>query len=301
MSYNPDKRYVKITSLSFFERPREEIFQTVERELQRGIDMLVLPETWTGEELSETLDTGVTTYLKQMARKYNAYIVNPIYHEDDGGKRYNSAVLISRAGEVMGRYDKYYPFWNEFSLSPKTEVGDSVPTFETDFGRIGLAICFDANFPGVWQKLSEAGAEIVVWPSAYSAGLSLQAHAINHNYYIVTATMCYDSAVYDITGREIFYQKKERGVPQAAHITIDMNREIFHFNFNLEKRDKLLLEHPDEVELEQVMNREEWFVLRGRKDSVSVKELAQEYGLESLSHYKYRSRVEIDRMRKPQN
>lgn len=291
------KRYVKITSLSFFNRPKEEIFELAEKELQKGIDMLVLPETWAGEYPLEKLNGDIVFLMQKLALKYQSYIVNPLYIEDEEGRRVNSAVLIDRKGDIAGVYNKYYPFWMEFGLNPKTEIGTEISVFETDFGKVGIAICFDANFPEVWKVLCEKGAEIVIWPSAYSAGLSLQAHAINYNYYIVTSTMCYDCAVYDITGKEVFYQKKERGEPQVAHVLLDMNREIFHFNFNLEKRDRLLAEHHEEVELEQIMEREEWFVLKGRKDNISVKKLAEEYGLEPLSQYKRRSRIEIDRMR----
>ena len=86
--------------------------------------------------------------------------------------------------------------------------------------RAGVFICFDVNFPEVWQKLADAGAELVVWPSAYSAGTSLQAHAINHHLYIVTSTWLADCIVYDITGQEIHYQKGDGF--NVSRITLDL-------------------------------------------------------------------------------
>ena len=62
-------------------------------------------------------------------------------------------------------------------LTPPVQVGREVPVYQADFGRVGMAICFDVNFPAVWQRLADAGAELVLWPSAYSAGSSLQEEA----------------------------------------------------------------------------------------------------------------------------
>ena len=84
-------------------------------------------------------------------------------------------------------------------MHPPVSPGDASTVYEADFGRVGLATCYDANFPEVWSRLSEQGAELVLWPSAYSAGRSLQAHAINHHYYIVTSSCDPDCIVYDIT------------------------------------------------------------------------------------------------------
>ena len=119
-----------------------------------------------------------------------------------------------------------------------------------DFGRLGMATCFDANFPEVWGRLAEMGAEVVMWPSAYSAGTSLQAHAINHHYYIVTSSATPDCIAYDITGERLLYES-HKGI-NVSRVTFDLDRGIYHENFNLDKRDKLLREHGDDVALEQV-------------------------------------------------
>ena len=179
---------MRITSIGFRERPLEKMVDVIDREAARGIDLVVLPETWTGHDAPETLEGKTITTVAVLARKHNAYIVCPLDRKE-GNRRYNSAVLIDRKGRVAGVYDKVFPYWSEFDLVPPVDIGGKVPVFEADFGRLGIAICFDVNFPEVWQALADHGAELVVWPSAYSAGSSLQAHAINHHYYIVTSTL----------------------------------------------------------------------------------------------------------------
>src|SRR5262249_1576849 len=160
----------------------------------------------------------------------------------------------------LGLYDKVYPYWSEFDLAEPVSVGGCAPVFETDFGKVGAAICFDVNFPEVWQELSANGAELVVWPSAYSAGTSLQAPPPINHFYIVTSTQTSDCIVYDITGEELLYQKTP-GL-NISRITLDLDRGIYHQNFNMGKRDKLLSEHIDEIVQEKWLDREQWFVLK---------------------------------------
>ena len=52
---------------------------------------------------------------------------------------------------------------------------------DCDFGKLAILICFDANFPSVWDEAARQGAELVIWPSAYGAGTQLAAHALNHH------------------------------------------------------------------------------------------------------------------------
>jgi len=80
-------------------------------------------------------------------------------------------------------------------------------------------------------------------------------------------------------------------------IDIDLDRCVFHQNFNIEKRDKLLREHAEKIEMDAWLEKEQWFTLRAKKPGVSARALAKEYGLEELTAYKTRSQISIDQMR----
>jgi len=287
-------RPVRVVSIAFKPRALQEIAPLVDSEGAKGADLIVLPETMLGQKKPETLEGPAVTTMSGLARKHRTYIVCPIDRQD-GSRRVNSAVLIDRAGKVVCVYDKVYPYWSEFDLKPPVEPRSKVPVYQADFGRIGLAICFDVNFPDVWKRLADQGAEVIAWPSAYSAGSSLRAHAINHHFYIVTCTYAPDCSVFDITGEEIHYQK-DRDV-SISRVTLDLDRGIYHTNFNTKKRDQLLKEHADDVCQERFMERESWFILRAMRPGVSARELARRYGLEELRDYLDRSRRDIDRMR----
>lgn len=289
-------RPVRIVSLSFSNEPLAVVRDLVDAEAAKGVDLVILPETWRGQKdgTMEALDGETTQAMAALARKHHTYIVSPI-DRLDRGRRLNSAVLLDREGQVAYIYDKVYPYWSEFDHKKTVEPAGKAGVYQADFGKVGFAICFDVNFPEVWKSLADQGAEIVVWPSAYSAGTTLQAHALNHHYYIVTSTGTRDAVVYDINGQEIFYQKSKD--INVARVTLDLDRGIYHQNFNIAKRDKLLREHADEVVQEQWMDREQWFVLRARCPRVSARALAKQYGMEELRDYIDRSRRQIDDMR----
>jgi len=298
---NPIGRPVRVTSIGFaIGKTLDQVARAVDAEGARGTDLIALPETWLGQQkhTPETLEGATITTMSALAARHQTYIVCPL-DRTDGERRLNSAVLLDRAGRVAGVYDKVYPYWSEYDLVPPVSVGSEAAVVQTDFGRLGMAICFDVNYPALWQRMADRGAELVIWPSAYSAGTALQAHALNHHFYVVTATQKADCIAYDLTGREVLYEKSDD--LNVSRVTLDLDRGLYHEDFNLPRRDRLLRERGDDVGLEQTLPREAWFVLKARRPGVSARALAREYGLEELREYIARSRREIDAMRACQN
>jgi hypothetical protein len=286
-------RPVRVVSIAFSGKSLDEVVKTVDQEGSKGADIILLPEVWHGAK-PEPIDGPAVTSMAALARKHKVYIVSPI-DRWDGKRRYNSAVLLDRAGRVACVYDKIYPTTLELREKPPRQPGTDVAVYQADFGRVGLAICFDVSFPEVWRRLADQGAELVLWASAYSAGASLQAHALNHNFYIVTSTLQRDCTAVDVTGEVLLYENKP-GI-NVSRITLDLDRGIYSTDFNMEKRDKLLREHSGDIALDKWMPREAWFVLKAKRPGVSARKLAAEYGLEELRPYLARSRREADRLR----
>jgi predicted amidohydrolase len=286
-------RPVRVVSVAFSGKSLDEVVATVDREAAKGADIILLPEVWHGSK-PEPIDGPAVTSMAALARKHGVYIVSPI-DRWDGKRRYNSAVLLDRKGKVACVYDKVFPTTLELREKPPRQPGPDPAVYQADFGRVGLAICFDVSYPEVWRRLDDLGAELVLWASAYSAGRSLEAHALNHNFYIVTSTLQGDCTVVDITGEVLLYEKKP-GI-NVSRITLDLDRGIYSTDFNMDKRDKLLREHPDDVLLDRWMPREAWFVLKAKRPGISARALGAQYGLEELRPYLARSRGEADRLR----
>jgi hypothetical protein len=114
---------------------------------------------------------------------------------------------------------------------------------------------------------------------------------MNH-YYIVSATQAGHCLVYDITGREMLSERSSDF--NVSRIVLDLDRGLYHEDFNLEKLEALLADNKGAVEVEVRLRAEKWFVLRALRPGVSARQLAREYGMEELRDYIARVRRELD-------
>ncbi len=298
-------RPVRVVSIGLKNRTKslQEIAQVVDAEGDRGADVIALPEAWRGQKnegTEEILNGPTVTAMAALAKKHHTYIVCPIDRKD-GALRRNTAVLLDRTGQIVTIYDKVFPWTPEFMLTPPVTPGEEVGFHQADFGKLGIAICFDIDFPEVWRRLADQGAELVIWPSAYSGGAALKAHAIQHHYYIVTATQAPDCTVYDITGEELLHEKNP--TLNVSRITLDLDRGVYDRDAidgrekSTARREKFFKEHGDDVVEEKYMEREDWFVLRAKRPGVSSRDLAREYGLVEKAELVRRARKITDKRR----
>lgn len=97
-------------------------------------------------------------------------IVSPILERDEehGDVLWNTAVVISSTGTVLGKHRKnHLPTSNMLNEHTYYNVGNlGHPVFETEFGRIGINICYGRHHPLNWMMFGINGAEIVFNPSA---------------------------------------------------------------------------------------------------------------------------------------
>ena len=135
-------------------------------------DLVCLPETFVASGLPaekaraivEPIDGPTFKALAERARSHRINVVAGM-HVLENGVISNVAVLYDRDGELTGSYSKRHP--TEGEIDSGITPGAPAKVFQTDIGRIGLAICFDLNWPDLWAEMKTQGAEIVCWISAY--------------------------------------------------------------------------------------------------------------------------------------
>jgi N-carbamoylputrescine amidase len=163
----------------------EENWRVFERTLAAhasdGVQLVVTPECfldgyvtpakdWTPERFAAIAqDAATSVYIKRLrdlAARYKIYIVFGLT-ENRGGKFYNTALLVDRAGNIAGRYSKTHLQNHDLRYAP----GDDLPVFDTPWGKVGILICADRRWPETARVLRLKGARVVLIPSYGMWGL----------------------------------------------------------------------------------------------------------------------------------
>ena len=165
---------------------------------------------------AEDIPGPSTRRIGEAARRHGMYIVAGLI-ERDRGAIYNTAVLIDRHGDVAGKYRKVYLHREEVEggLTP----GAAYPVFDTDFGRIALMICWDAEYVDPARAMALQGAEIIFAPAAGGYLTLLKARALENHLYIVSSGYDVESAIIDPTG-EVLFATRESGVGKTLPIDL---------------------------------------------------------------------------------
>lgn len=119
-------------------------------------------------DLAESANGPSLTYMKHIAKQQHCSIVfgMPLKDETVNGLVYNTAVLIHPNGTV-DLYKKWFlPNSGPFEEKIFFDQGEHLPVFQTEYGKIGLLICYDLNFPELSKALTLQGADLLICISA---------------------------------------------------------------------------------------------------------------------------------------
>lgn len=144
---------------------------------EHGADLVVLPEFFntpyfpqyrdlTHLSLAEPEDGPSLTTIRDIAARLGVNIVAPIFERDGPGRTFDTAFLVDRRGELVGRYRKVHPAATESLEKLYFRAGLEFPVWEIEGWKVGIAICYDAMFPESARALAVAGAELLVFPFA---------------------------------------------------------------------------------------------------------------------------------------
>ena len=93
---------------------------------------------------------------------------------DADGRFANRSFMINPQGQIVARYDKIHMFdvqvseTETFRESKNYRPGENAVIADTDFGKVGMTICYDIRFPHLYAALAQAGAQILTVPAAFS-------------------------------------------------------------------------------------------------------------------------------------
>ena len=153
--------------------------QMVSEAGQKGARLIVLPEmSTTGVNIKGTPDVGsfpaetipgpVTGEFAALAKKYKAYIVMGLAEFDRGtNKYYNSQIVIAPSGEIIGKYRKVHLYGPDNNWASSGDLG--YRSVQTELGKLGLGICYDINFPDLFDFFADNDVAIFVMSTNWIA------------------------------------------------------------------------------------------------------------------------------------
>lgn len=233
----PPARKVTVASLNYIpvnahsgEESVRQFLRVADQAVGPKTDVILLPEAvtqfGTGKsyfEAAQPIPGPATLELGKLAKAKNSYVVAGVI-EREGATVYNSAVLIDRLGALVGKYRKVH--------LPRGEVeggmtpGNDYPVFQTDFGTVGLMICYDVFFADPARALTLKGSELLLMPIEGGVEPLGRARAIENRVFLAAAgSTNYPTYILDPDG-EVLAQARDRG--QAAIATIDLNERYIH-------------------------------------------------------------------------
>lgn len=153
---------------------------------ERGTRMMILPENafcFGKQGFASQYFDALKAWSAQAARHYGVYLLAgtlPCPYRPDGtpvadGKLRQSSLLFDPAGDCIARYDKIHLFkatvndsTGNYDEGRTFEAGNELILADTEFGKVGMMVCFDIRFPTLAVKLRELGADILTAPSAFT-------------------------------------------------------------------------------------------------------------------------------------
>lgn len=114
-------------------------------------------------ELAETLEGPSIRGFRGICKENEIYSAFSFIEKNEKEEVYISCALIDDQGDIVGVYRKTHQFDQETTYFEK---GNEIPVFTTKFGKIGIMICFDLEFPEVARTLKKKGAELILVPLA---------------------------------------------------------------------------------------------------------------------------------------
>jgi predicted amidohydrolase len=164
---------------------------------------------------AESIPGPVTDGFCNLAAKHGKWLVPGSLYEKDGDEIYNTAVAISPTGRIKAKYRKLFP-WRPLETNAR---GSDFSVFDIpDYGRFGLAICYDQWFPEVIRTLAWMGAEVILHPTMTTTSdrvLELvlsQANAIVNQLYFLSVNGVRDGG----TGQSVFIDPDGRILQTAG-------------------------------------------------------------------------------------
>ena len=256
-------------------------------------DLIVLPEACdrfpmhTMEERFswyEFRGNKMLDFFRKVARDNQCYIAYSAARKLPDGTWRNSTQLIDRKGEVVGIYNKNYPTVGEhdkWGIVP----GKDAPVFQTDFGRVTMAICFDLNFHEMLERVAPQRPDLIIFSSMYHGGLMQGYWAYHCRSYFVGAIAGRENNILNPLGERVAHSTNY--FPRVT-TSINLDYQVVHLDENWEKLDAVKAKYGRGVTISDP-GYVGAVLLTSERDDVTSADMVKEFQIELWDEYYKRS------------
>lgn len=158
----------------------EKAARMVAEAAKNGADIVMLPEMfncpYAREYFKKFAALGHEETVKEMSRwaaENQVILVGGSVPECEGDKLYNTCFVFDRQGKQLARHRKIHLFdvdlpGMRFQESNSFAPGSDITVFDTEYGKMGAAVCFDVRFPELFRTMAEQGARCVFLPAQFN-------------------------------------------------------------------------------------------------------------------------------------
>lgn len=178
----------------------------------KGAQVAALPEMFNCpysnkyfREYAEKEGEETFQFLSSLARELGIYLVGGSIPELEDDKVYNTSYSFDTQGKLIGKHRKIHLFDIDvkggirFMESETLTPGETVTILDTEFCKIGVAICYDVRFPELFRKMALEDAKLVVLPGAFNMTtgpahweLTMRARALDNQIYFAAVSPARD-------------------------------------------------------------------------------------------------------------
>lgn len=154
----------------------------IAKSVEENADFIVLPEMFNCpysndkfvEYCEEEKTSATLSKIAALARENNIYILAGSIPEKEDGHLFNTSYLFDKSGNITAKHRKMHLFDIDvkgkitFKESDVLTAGNEFTIAETEFGKVGIGICYDIRFPELARIMAQKGALILFYPGAFN-------------------------------------------------------------------------------------------------------------------------------------
>jgi predicted amidohydrolase len=262
----------------------DQIFGILKDTMPYSPDFVCLPELFPFANVEQKLSLAekviesekVLSRFSEYSYENKCYTICPVYIPANG-KVFNAAMVFDRNGNTIGKYEKIH--LTDYEMEGGLSCGQLFqPVIKTEFGPVGVQICFDIEWDDGWRMLRQQGAKIVFWPSAFAGGKCVNTKAWEHKFVVASATIKNTAKLCDISGEMI----AQTGIWNSNLYCSPFNPEkvFLHTWPAVSRFGEIQKKYGRKIRITN-FHEEEWSIIESLSEEINLNDILKEFDLKT--------------------